>query len=76
MEVDTINFLYILLGMIIIQAGIPIIDSIVSLILTFIEYLKGGISVQIAKLHEQLEPEIARAIGFDIQPEEENDEVL
>ena len=41
-------FLYFILGILLIEAGIPILESLVSLILSWIEVAKGKASLKIS----------------------------
>lgn len=81
--------LYFILGVLFIEIGIPIIEAIVTLILTWIEVAKGSASLKITKMsaditkiQEGLEEDKTpkRLIGFqvpvakEIYEEEEEDE--
>lgn len=64
--------------MLAVQAGFPILDSIVSLILTMLEALKGYFSLKITKFNNQIKDTLAppdvphmNAIGFTYAQEEE-----
>ena len=70
-------FLYFILGILFIEVVIPIVESLVNLILTWIEVAKGKSSFTIAQLSADIakinEPEKQpqRAIGF-VVPSDEN----
>jgi hypothetical protein len=73
-----IIFEYFVLGMLFTSFVFPLCDGILSLLLTFIEMLKGYLSVKITKMNCQIqkatEPEadVKRKIGF-VLPENEED---
>ena len=70
-------FLYFILGILFIEVVIPIVEALVTLILTWIEVAKGKSSFTIAQLSADVakinEPEKQpqRAIGF-VVPSDEN----
>ena len=73
-------FWYFLLGMLTVSYIFPIMDKLVELILTFLEMVKGLITVkitaincQIAKLQESDDESPVRIVGF-VAPEEKEDE--
>lgn len=61
--------LYFILGIVFYGFAIPIAESIVSLIVTFFEWLKGKLSVKMVKLQLEIDSaenkESTYAIGFD-----------
>ena len=70
-------FLYFILGVLFIEVVIPIVEALVTLILTWIEVAKGKssftiaqLSADIAKINEPEEPP-HRVIGF-VVPSDEN----
>lgn len=74
--------IYFILGMLFYGAAIPVIESVISLICTYMEYLKGKLSVKMVKMQEEIngsEKETTYAIGFHTGideeiPEEDDDE--
>lgn len=48
-------FIYFILGIIFIEVFLPILESIIGLIATYIEVLKGKMSIRIAEINIQLE---------------------
>lgn len=71
-----IQLLFFICGVAFAEWIIPVIDSIVSLFVTYVETKKGRCAVTIAKLQNTLEnpPEKSPAIGFEWVSEEEGDE--
>lgn len=77
-------FLYFILGVLVIEAGIPILESLVSLILSWVEVAKGKASVKIAKLQLEInefkekaledETTIKHTIGFVLPDDDEDDQ--
>ena len=68
------NILYFFLGMLCYEVFIPIIDSIVTLIQTYLETKKGALSVKVLEYNKILnedEEESTNAIGFIYEPKEE-----
>ena len=73
-------FLYFLLGMLTVSYVFPILDKIEEVVLTYLEMVKGIITVkitqlkcQIEKLQESDDESPVKIIGF-VAPEEEDDE--
>lgn len=69
------NILYFILGMLCYQVFIPIVDSIVTLVQTWIEVKKGVLSIKIHDMNKTLQAEeeecCANAIGFVYEPKED-----
>lgn len=68
---------YFILGMVFILSIQPLMDSLTSLILSFLEMIKSYIGVIIHKNNEKMgeySPEQTNLIGFQYTPEEEEDE--
>ena len=74
-------FWYFLLGMLTVSYILPVMDKLIEVILTYLEMVKGKITVkitelkcQITRLQDELdEPTTKNPIGF-VAPEEKDDE--
>lgn len=72
--------LYFILGILFAEAGIPLLEAIITLFIAYLEKLKGNIGVELAKYNKEIETienedtSTTRQIGFSVSVDEVEDE--